>query len=212
MLGMLTPRRPSASPGLAAAPRLDVALGTDSRPATAVTFFSELLRAEAAPWALSTTADSDRGAMLPVVSGVDRSIEGTDLLSAAPVEATLTFGSAMLRAETEDVVFSGDSALPADDGDPCLGSMLALPSSPRTRTLSSEPLLPRATLRTVVVARVVPTPVGVAADAVPPAAAVEPSKAASDTAAPNILVLRMVLPRSTENTINPYFRRLAARK
>ena len=61
MLGMLMPRRPSASAGLAAAPRLDVALGTESSPATAVTLLSELLRPEAAPWAESTTADSDRG-------------------------------------------------------------------------------------------------------------------------------------------------------
>src|SRR5439155_23957974 len=130
-----------------------------------------------------------------------------DLLSAAPVEETLTFGSDRLRAEiTEEVVFSGESELAADEGVLCLGSMLAVPSSPPTRTLSSEPLLPRATLRTVVVPWVVPTALD-AADAVPPAAAVAPSKTATDAAAPNIRVLRIVLPRSTKNTINPYFRR-----
>ena len=142
---------------------------------------------------------------MPVVRGVARSIEGTDLLSAAPVEATLTLGSDRLRAETEDVEFSGEIELPAADGAPCLGSMLAMPSSPRTRTFSSDPLFPREMLRAVVVALVVPTPVPVAADAVPPVAAAAPSKAASEMTAPSILVLRMVLPRSTENTINPYF-------
>src|SRR5947199_5452816 len=147
MLGMLMPRRPSASAGLATAPRLDVALGTDSSPATAVTLLSELLRPEAAPCVASTTADRDSGWILPVVSGVARSIDGTDLLSAAPVDATLTFGSDRLRAETEDVEFSGEIELPADEGAPCLGSMLAVPSSPRTRTFNSEPLLPREMLR-----------------------------------------------------------------
>src|SRR3954470_12356163 len=211
MLGMLTPRRPSASLGLAAAPRLDVPLGTDKRPATAVTFLSVLLSPAAAPWALSTSAESDSGLMEPVVSGVVRSTVGTDLLSALPVEETLSLGSDRLSCEIDEVVVSGASALAAAEGAPCLGSMLPVPSSPTSRRLSSEPSVPRATFSTVVVARVVPTPVGVAADAVP-AAAVAPSNTATDTAAPYNRNLRMVLPRSTETTINPYFRRWASRK
>src|SRR5437588_6476393 len=203
MLGMLRPRRPSASAGLAAAPRLEVALGTESRPPTAVTLLSELLRPEAAPWAESTTADSDRGEIEPVESGVAKEMDGTVLLSAAPVEDTPILGRDKLRADTDEVDVSGAMVLPAEEGVPAFGSMLAVPLSPSTLRFRKPP--PRVTLRTVVFAVVVPTPL-VAAAAVPPAAAVAPSKAASDTAAPNILVLRMVLPRSTENTINPYFR------
>src|SRR3954453_14096883 len=150
MLGMLRPRRPSASPGLAAAPRLDVALGTDSRPPTAVTFESELFRPDAAPWAASTTADSDKGAMEPVVSGVASETDGTVLLSAAPVEDTPILGRDRLRADTDEVDVSGERVLPADEGVPALGSMLAVPLSPSTLRFSREPPLPRATLRTVV--------------------------------------------------------------
>ncbi|TMK89371.1 MAG: hypothetical protein E6G57_01730, partial [Actinobacteria bacterium] len=104
---MLRPRRPSASPGLAAAPRLDVAVGTDSRPPTTVTLVSELFRPDAAPFTLSTTADSDKGEIEPVESGVANEIDGTLLLSAAPVDETLTFGRDRLRADTDEVDVSG---------------------------------------------------------------------------------------------------------
>src|SRR5581483_5277211 len=209
MLGMFTPRRPSESPGFAAAPRVEVAFGTDSRPPTADRLVIVLLRPAAAPCALSTTEDSDSGLMVPVVSGVDRSIDGMVLLLAAPFVDTPTLGSERFSAEIEDVDVSGERALAADAGVPCLGSMLAAPLSLRMLRLRSEPLFPRATLMPVVVAWVVPTPL-VAAPAGPPAATAAPTNATSDAAAPNIRNLRMVLPRSTETTINPYFRRWAS--
>src|SRR5438309_7587334 len=112
---VVTPRRPSASPGLAAAPSEDCRFRIDKSPPTAVRLLTVLVRPEAAPWALSTAADSDNRSMVPVEIGVFRETVGTDLLSAAPVEETLYFGSTWFTVETagsvEELAFRGESEL-----------------------------------------------------------------------------------------------------
>src|SRR5436190_6085473 len=155
MLGTLKPRRPSASAGLAAAPMFEFILGSDSRPPTAVTLLSVLVSPEVAPWAESTTAESASGATEPVDTGVASEIEGTVFVCGSPVLETLTFGTVMFSADTDELDVSGDSALLAEEV-PTLGSVLATPLSAATMTLRRAPFWPRPTLTADVCAWVVP--------------------------------------------------------
>src|SRR5437763_15247635 len=155
---MFTPRRPSESAVRALAPRFDVALGTDSRPPATFTPLRVVSSPDLAP-AVSTAAVRVAGLTEPSArkpwtigpmfeGGVVREMGPALTVLAAPVESALNAPTVVLRAGTAvEATLAAVMAVLAAAGLATVGSMLAEPSSPRTRRFSTEPFDPRATLR-----------------------------------------------------------------
>ena len=169
----------------------------------------------------STAAVRVAGFTLPLATkpasgpelGVVR-LTGEPVVCWAPVDWALNWPNVVLMApiagKLVDLAVRAVRLVAAAEGLATVGSMLALPSSPSTRRLRSDPALPRATLRMVSVALDVPTPDGLAPAG--PAPTTAPNRAVSVAAAAIILVRRMwLLPTSARKSFKGHFRRRGRR-